>query len=536
MEKILQELIEKKLLSAENLDGCRPREDESMLEALLRLKFLDEEQYLIYLSEKTNLPYRDWQNEKIHWSSPIDRELIVKYQFLPLEETEEKITIGISRVEDLLIWDDLRFVLGKEIELILISPLALKLVLRSLEFLSSLPEEKSQKEEPLDFLDSFTEEEDSWEEEDVSPVIRLAEKILQKGEELNASDFFLRPGEKEIQFYARLWGKWVKQDSPVIPYLLHKPLSTRLKILAQMDIAERRLPQVGSLRRGDPSFSVIMRTLPTLNGEEIYLHYPIASRKNFSQESTLMPPLIQSQLKAFAKEPGGMLIMTGNQGEQKKRILYGWAQEAFSPEQRVVAIDEYFPQDYPFASLLHVNTAIGLSYERLLRNVLPTNPDLIILGDIRSIEAAEIALRASREGIKVIASLFSGDITRTFFRFLDMGIEPYVVMAALKGVCRTFSLRILCSECKEATGDLDYPFREKGCSHCYHTGYQGEKSIYQTFFCDSSFYALFRSYPESKKIEKYVKEKATLSLGEQARKMAQEGLVSYSETLPLEEF
>lgn len=329
-----------------------------------------------------------------------------------------------------------------------------------------------------------------------APIIRLAHSLFRTAFELGASDIHIEPGETDLTARFRVDGVLVRPE--IMAKSVHTGLATRIKILAELNIAERRLPQDGRMKVVDRGREVDVRVsvLPTAHGEALVLRLLGQSRKEGSYEALGFPAPLAARIDAMAGRPNGIFLITGPTGSGKTTTLYTLLQRLDDRTAKIITVED--PVEYRMAGITQVQThaAIGLDFAAALRSILRQDPDIVMVGEIRDGETARIAVQAALTGHLVLSTLHTNSAAAATTRLIDMGVEPYLLAAVLNGVLAQRLLRLLCTECRAvapATAaerarilrhrpDLaDAPLiplaHPVGCAHCNGTGYRGRTVV-----------------------------------------------------------
>ncbi|MCA9538404.1 MAG: type II/IV secretion system protein [Myxococcales bacterium] len=329
-------------------------------------------------------------------------------------------------------------------------------------------------------------------------AVTLVDRILSRAVHEGASDVHIEPRADEVRVRFRIDGVLVER-SP-FPEGFRASVASRLKIMANLDIAERRLPQDGAFRLavGEREVDIRLSTFPTEYGEKVVLRLLRSDREGAMLDALGMPGMVAAQLKAFAQRSFGMLLVCGPTGSGKTSTLYGVLREIDARARNIVTLED--PIEYRFDDITQAQTnpRIGFTFARGLRSMLRQDPDVIMVGEMRDAETAEIAFKAALTGHLVLSSLHTASAIETFVRLFDMGLERYVVASALKGMLGQRLVRRLCPQCKRPMAlspelrrligvDGDQPvsvFAPMGCTACNHTGYRGRTGVFELIEAD----------------------------------------------------
>ncbi len=320
--------------------------------------------------------------------------------------------------------------------------------------------------------------EDLLETSDDAPIIRMLNALLTQAARDGASDIHIEPYERHSSVRFRVDGTLREVVQP--NRALHAALISRLKIMAELDIAERRLPQDGriSLRIGTRAVDVRVSTLPSAHGERAVLRLLDKSGAKLSLESVGMQGMVLAQFEQLIAQPHGIILVTGPTGSGKTTTLYAALERLDTRSQNIMTVED--PIEYELAGVgqTQVNAKIELTFAKALRAILRQDPDIIMIGEIRDFETAQIAIQASLTGHLVLATLHTNDAASAVTRLADMGIEPFLLSSSLLGVLAQRLVRKLCTACQG-----------KGCATCGQTGYQGRTGVFELLVANDAIRA-----------------------------------------------
>jgi general secretion pathway protein E len=320
-----------------------------------------------------------------------------------------------------------------------------------------------------------------------APVIRQVNAIIAQAVEKRASDIHLEPFEKEFRIRYRVDGILYNQDPP--PREMKAAMISRVKLMAKLNIAERRLPQDGRIKIKTLGREVDLRvsTLPTLYGESVVMRLLDRSAGDFYDLGRLgFDKHMFSRMEHFTSMPHGIFLVTGPTGSGKSTTLYSALKRINLSDKKIITIED--PVEYQMDGInqIHVNTQIGLTFASGLRHIVRQDPDVIMVGEIRDRETADIAIRASLTGHYVYSTLHTNDAPSAVTRLTDMGVENYLISSSLVAVLAQRLVRLICDRCKAPDGTRIAPdgetvpcFRGRGCEHCFGSGYTGRVGIFE---------------------------------------------------------
>ena len=465
---------------------------------------LSEEQLAKALAEQYGLPYEPLTDFRVdpEFYESISVKLMQRHPFVPMWERAGVLTIAIADPQNVLGLDELELLIGKPLERVVSSRSA---ILSALE--RSEGSSQALRELEAEYRSVLVKEDDRGEEvltvdhtaEDQSPAVKLLDSILLSAMQRRASDIHIEASDRATKVKLRVDGILVPAMEP-LDIRLHAPLVSRLKVMSELDIAERRVPQDGSFRMRLDRKTVDFRVsiLPSVFGESVVIR--ILDREAITTGvSTLRLDRLgfnEEDLKRFRRaivRPYGMVLVTGPTGSGKTTTLYAAISEMNTADDKLITIED--PVEYQLTGVVQipVNEKKGLTFARGLRSILRHDPDKIMVGEIRDAETAQIAIQSALTGHLVLTTVHANNVFDVIGRFSSMGIDAYNFLAALNCVLAQRLVRILCPSCRvqvaaeqallEESG-LDYeqyrdtPFYQgKGCSNCMGTGYRGRKCI-----------------------------------------------------------
>jgi len=325
------------------------------------------------------------------------------------------------------------------------------------------------------------------------PIIRIAHAVIQEAVKAGASDIHIEPSPRHVRIRYRVDG--VMHEVMQMPKYIHPPLISRYKIMAEMNIAERRVPQDGRIGINFQSkdFDLRVSCLPTLNGEKIVMRILDKSSVMIGLNKLGFFPDTLAMLEKLITQPNGMFLTTGPTGAGKTTTLYSSLHRINSVERNIMTVEDPVEYQLPGVSQVAVHRKAGLSFATALRSFMRQDPDIIMVGEIRDLETAEMAIQASLTGHLVLSTLHTNDAPSSVTRLVDMGVEPFLVSATMVGALAQRLGRRICENCKEqyetsaeAISVLDYQeegnvalWRGRGCDPCRHTGYKGRVGLYE---------------------------------------------------------
>ncbi len=358
--------------------------------------------------------------------------------------------------------------------------------------------------------------EDLLESEDDAPIIRMINALFTQAVREGASDIHVEAFEQHSSVRFRIDG--VLRDVIQPHRALHAAMASRIKIMAQLDIAEKRLPQDGriTVRIAGKPIDVRVSTIPTSHGERIVMRLLDKDPARLDLDVLGMAGATRTRVDALIHEPHGIFLVTGPTGSGKTTTLYASLARLDATQLNIMTVEDPVEYDLPSIGQTQVNARIGLDFAKALRSILRQDPDVIMIGEIRDLETAQIAVQASLTGHLVLATLHTNDTTSAVTRLVDMGIEPFLLASSLTGVLAQRLIRRLCPDCKRAEpadvaeqaqfADPTPPtllYRAVGCPACNHTGYQGRMGIYELLVIDDTLRRMLHERAADQALREY---------------------------------
>jgi len=372
-----------------------------------------------------------------------------------------------------------------------------------------------------------------------APVIRLVNAMIADAIEKRASDIHIEPFEKEFRVRFRVDGVLFNQEMP--PRELKAAIISRLKLMAKLNIAERRLPQDGRIKIKILGREVDLRvsTLPTLYGESVVMRLLDRSAGDFYDLRRLgFDDRMLSRMEYFTSLPHGMFLVTGPTGSGKSTTLYSALKRINLPDKKIITIED--PVEYQMDGInqLHVNPQIGLTFASGLRHIVRQDPDVIMVGEIRDRETADIAIRAALTGHLVFSTLHTNDAPSAITRLIEMGVENYLVTSSLVAVLAQRLVRLICPNCKEPAGpalspagDMIDTFRGAGCDQCNGRGYTSRVGIFELMDVDDEIRKLIMANADASALTLVARRNGMRNLREDAWRKIHSGLTTVQEVL-----
>ncbi len=378
-------------------------------------------------------------------------------------------------------------------------------------------------------MQDIPEVEDLLEASDDAPVIRMINALFTQAARDGASDIHLEVFENHSVVRYRVDGTLRDIVNP--RRALHNALVSRIKIMASLDIAEKRLPQDGriALRVGGRPIDVRVSTLPTGHGERAVLRLLDKEAGRLELERLGMAPEVLRQLDALIHQPHGIVLVTGPTGSGKTTTLYAALGRLEASTTNILTVEDPIEYDLPGIGQTQVNSRIDLTFAAALRAILRQDPDVIMIGEIRDLETAQIAVQASLTGHLVLATLHTNDAVSAVTRLVDMGVEPFLLASTLQGVLAQRLVRKLCPHCKISRPDGTASLNPGGCAACGHTGYSGRTGVHELFSVDDALRGMIHAGADEQALRHAAQRTGLQSLRQDGMRWIQQGVTTDDE-------
>lgn len=554
MRRLIGEILTESGLSPERLKKAldlQQKKGGRLGTLLIKLNYAAEEDVLKALSVQIGLPFEQDLGE-------IDREVALKVPItyakkslvLPLRRENGVVVVGCSEPLDLSVVDDLSLLFGGEVSLRLV-PSEKLIDAINLIYSEDMNQAKGVadeiEEEDLSFLAAELDEPaDLLEATDEAPIIRLVNSLLSQAIRERASDIHIEPFEKDVVARFRIDG--ILYNILTIKKRFQSSIASRIKIMSGLNIAEKRLPQDGGMRIKIAGKDVDIRVsiVPTAFGERIVLRLLYRESALLPLEEIGFSGDILERFKEIITRPHGIILVTGPTGSGKTTTLYAALSKINSPDKNIITIED--PIEYQIKGIgqIQVNSKINLTFAAGLRSVLRQDPDVILVGEIRDSETAEIAIQAALTGHLVFSTLHTNDAAGAITRLLDMKIEPFLISSSVMAILAQRLVRVLCRECREPyqltaieMNELEIEadaagrtvFRAKGCSACFNTGYFGRTAIYEMLVMDDDIRQLVMKNADAATIKAAAMEKGMRTLRQDGADKVLAGITAVEEVV-----
>ncbi len=544
-------LVNHNMITPEQLEKALEAQKESkkkLGEVLIDLGIIDENIILKTLEAQLKIPYIDLSNYMINPKAVriISENIARRYNIIPLDIENGKIILSMSDPLDVLAVDDVRVITGLSVGVVISSKSDIQKAINKY-FDTSATAQEAMKEFELQ-TGNLDDEEVEAEADDVAnaPIVRLVNSMISQAARMRASDIHIEPFEDMVRVRFRVDGDLI--ENMVMPRKTHSALITRIKIIGKLDIAERRIPQDGRVETVVDRIPIDLRIsiLPTVYGEKVVMRLLFRNAISVTKEQL---GFTEYNLKLFDKiirAPEGIILVTGPTGSGKSTTLYTVLRELNDIKKNIITIED--PVEYRLGGInqVQVNTKAGLTFASGLRSVLRQDPDIVMVGEIRDAETAQIATRAAITGHLVLSTLHTNDTASTISRFIDMGVESYMVSSSVIGVIAQRLVRRICPRCKTVheltdeeksiTSNLPLAsvvYKGIGCNHCNGTGYSGRIAIHEILVMDREIRRMIDRGNPIDEIKERAIQKGMKTLNNTCIDLINEGITTIDEMLKI---
>lgn len=514
-------------------------------EVLIDQGLLTEDEIADVLAQQLSLERIDLEKTFVEQdiARSIPKEVALKYTAIPIFMRDDKLVVAMSDPLNMFAIDDICFITQKRIQPAVSTK---KQIQKAIEIYYTKQDTdqaiEELKREFTDFAETTQRTEmDVSDDIQAAPAVRLTNSIINQAIATNASDIHIEPFEHHVAVRYRVDG--VLFESNRIPQSLYSAVSTRIKIMAGMNIAEKRLPQDGriELETKGRSYDFRVSSLPTVFGEKIVIRVLDRTTFDFTRDKLGFTERENEMLDKIIRMPYGIVLLTGPTGSGKTTTLYSLLSEVNTPDKNIVTIEDPVEYMLPGINQVQVNPKAGLTFAAGLRSILRQDPDIIMIGEIRDEETAQIAVRAAITGHLVLSTLHTNDAPGAITRLVDMGVEPYLAADAIVAVIAQRLVRKLCPNCREpytAEGNemmilnLDKPvrlYRAVGCPACQNSGYRGRTAIHEVMMVGREHRNIIARGGSAEEIREVSISQGMVDLYESCRRLVLDGVTSIQE-------
>jgi len=552
MEAVLSRLISEGLLDDAGAQRVRAllAEGKPLDEAILAADGVSEDKMLRLLGQVFDVPYVELEPITLskEFLTKFPARILIQHKILPIEEKNGIILVATSKLFDLTPLDELRLACGRDVRPVLAPANEIDRCMKRFlgvgaDTLQTLVSDAQGDVQVIDARDD--EDLDLANAAQDASIIKFVNQVLSEAIDLRATDVHVEPFEDQLRVRYRIDGELQQANIPAEVRRFQAAIVSRLKILSHLDIAEKRLPQDGriKLKISGREIDVRVSIIPMLHGEAVVLR--ILDR-NDALLGTQYLGMADRDRKAFdtiLELPHGIVLVTGPTGSGKTTTLYAALSKINSIDRKIITIED--PVEYQLRGInqIQVSTKTGLTFGLGLRSILRHDPDVVLVGEIRDLETAEIAVQASLTGHLVFSTLHTNDAPSAATRLVDMGLEPYLVASSLEVVVAQRLVRLICPKCKEETpkGDIDLLrsefgdlvpqklYRGRGCRNCQNTGYRGRTGIFELMLCNDEIRSLILERAPSHEIRKVAIKDGMRNLREDGWRLVAEGRTTIEE-------
>ncbi len=509
-----QILLTRGLITQEQLDEAliiQTSTTERLDRILVEKGYVKQKDVLRAYAEQIGVPFVELDRSQVDEQAvkSIPQSMIQRHNAIPIRRNGDRLVVAMADPTNVFALDDIRLMTGYEVEPVLASAEDIAALQRAEASVAVADNESLQTalqalgvggggsietevmsgagaDEDVDRATQLAEE---------APIIRVVNVIIQTAIKERASDIHVEPDRRGVRVRYRIDG--VLHERMNIPKYVHAPLISRIKIMADMNIAERRVPLDGRIhvRHEGKDYDLRVSTLPTVFGEKAVMRILDQSSVLIGLSKLGMFPEVQADVETIIIQPNGMFLSTGPTGSGKTTTQYAVLNKINSVEKNIITIEDPVEYQLPGISQVHVNRKAGLTFANAMRHFLRQDPDIIMVGEIRDLETAEIAVQASLTGHLVLSTLHTNDAPSAVTRLVDMGVEPFLISASVAAVLAQRLCRKICPNCKEqyrppmealtrvgfrvAEAEDVVFYRGRGCEQCMHTGYYGRTGLFE---------------------------------------------------------
>lgn len=553
-DRITKKLLESEIIDQSQLDKALQFQKEKggkLSQILIDLKYVKKKDLLVTLSQDLNIPLINLNKYSIDPTviELVPREIARHYQLIPLSKMGPTITIAVADPLNIFALDDIKSLTGFDVRLVLadaddiISAIEEYYGKHTHEEIQTVIEHMGEPE----VIVSVEEGEESPQQliklTQEMPIVRATNMILTEAVRLQASDVLIEPMESETRIRYRIDG--LLQNARTLPKTLHEAIISRIKVMSELNIAERRLPQDGRLKLKVKNRFVDFRIsiLPSSYGEKAGIRILDQAQATLDLEKLGFTGQALEDLKRNAMRPHGMIVVCGPTGSGKTTTLYSVLKYIDSPEQNIITVEDPIEFDLKGINQVNARPDIGLTFAASLRSILRQDPDIIMVGEIRDFETLDIAVKAALTGHLVLTTVHTNTASGAITRMVNMGLEPFLISSSVILIAAQRLVRKICDKCKESyeideatrksvgvsDRNLKTFYRGRGCKFCFNTGYKGRIGIIEVLTLDQEIKKLIMDKATENDIKKAAMLSGMLTLRQDGILKASEGLTALEE-------
>ncbi len=557
IERFLDLLSKEAPLTSENKDRIRAvyaKDRKKFLEPVCDTRLVSEPQALKALGLLYGIPFMEelpMDHLNHEFTRIISRKFLKTYSVAPVIKDGQKGMIAVNDPSDLTVADETARLAGIKAYSPVLAPKNQILLLINMLYdhtdgnVQQLVDDMEENDSLV--IEDMEETADLLDDAGDAPVIRLVNQMISKAAKAGASDIHIEPFQEVLKVRYRIDGIVYEMMTP--PKLFQSALVSRIKVMAKMNIAEKRVPQDGraQVRLGNQEIDLRISTVPTTYGERLVMRllnksgsFMSIAEFGFSQEN-------EALFRRIIRQNHGIVLVTGPTGSGKTTTLYAGLSEINTPDKTIITIED--PVEYNLQGIgqIQVNQKTGVTFAKGLRSIVRQDPDIILIGEIRDVETAEIAIQSALTGHLVFSTLHTNDAPGAVTRLVDLGVEPYLISSSVNHIIAQRLVRVLCPRCKEAyhLGEPDIKslngmgeeligqqvFKPKGCAGCFDTGYSGRQAIVEILALDDELKTLILQTSDANRIREAALKKGMISLRRDGMKKVMDGITSIREVL-----
>jgi len=543
IETFINIIKKKSSLSKENCEKIRSayvKDRSRLIESTIETKLVLENEVLEALSLVYSIAFKanlSLENVTDNWTETISRQFLKKICVVPLPKKEGNSIIAINDPSDLSFVDDVAALLNLDDYLLFLVPRSQ--ILSAINALYDRAGDSAQQlvedmeDNGFTIIDDLEQTADLLDDTSDAPVIRLVNHMISQAVKAGASDIHIEPFQDILK--VRYWIDGILYEMLNPPKGVQASLVSRIKVMAKMNIAEKRVPQDGraQVRIGDHEIDIRISTVPTSYGERLVMrllnksgYFLEFSEFGLSEENYRL-------INKIIRQNTGIVLVTGPTGSGKTTSLYAALSKINSPDKNIITIED--PVEYNLTGIgqIQVNAKTGVTFAKGLRSIVRQDPDIVLIGEIRDLETAEIAIQSALTGHLVFSTLHTNDAAGAITRLVDLGVEPYLISSSVNTVIAQRLVRVLCNHCKQkfrlepshikslnGSGEEyigEYAYKPKGCSKCFDTGYSGREAIFEIMMIDDTLKSLVLETSDANQIR-------DAALGSNMKTLRQDGM------------
>lgn len=548
-----QYMVNEGIITEEQLQNVLDRKKEENTpgkyfgDYVIELGYVTDIEFGQVLAKKLNVPFIDLGDPEtkvdVEAVKKIPEALAKKHTIIGIKITGKRLTVATNDPVNFYIFEDIKVTTGMDVVPVLSTKAAITKAIGknySMQNTSSLLD--SVEDQFGDSADAFGIDEESADRIDSAPIVKLATTIVENSFRADATDIHIEPFKAFTRIRIRVNGDLIELMN--ISNVVHNSLVTRLKIISGMNIAEKRVPQDGRFTQivDGTTLDVRVSNLPTVNGEKVVIRILSTGDVGVRKITDLgMTAYNYERFASILKVPQGVVLVTGPTGSGKTTTLYAALGEIAKPHVNVITVEDPVEKNIEGINQCQVNAKAGMTFAAALRSILRQDPDIVMIGEMRDQETAEIAIRAAITGHLVLSTLHTNDAPSTVTRLVDMGVAPYMVATSLIGIIAQRLVKKICMECRTPRMSTDEEdslmgidghitvYDACGCSKCNNTGYTGRTAIHEILLCTPEMSALIANDAKVDAISKLCKEQGTKLLRDNVSELVQEGRTTMDE-------